>query len=421
MHSVNKYNICPGINVYYIRDDKYKTVSMTLYINRPLNRDEVTKNALLSKVLSRGTAKYNTISAINTHLENLYGTLYNFDVSKKANVHSLHCSVSNISDKYTGENITAEAAALMLDFVFDPYLVDGVFDKDYVEGEKQNLKDDIEAIINDKRSYANMRVIEEMCKGEDNAVMDCGYTEDLPAIDNKVLFDHYKSIICTSPVDIYVVGETDIDALVSVIKQYLGKFTFDIKPVEVKYGKKAVEDIRFVEEAMSVNQGKLAIGLRTGINIDDPMYFALLVGNSIFGAGAHSKLFNNVREKLSLCYYASSRLDKFNAVMVVSSGIEFENYEKARDEIFVQLDSVKNGDFTDEELSIAKSFIINSYNSYLDSPYMLKDYYYSMQFSKNVCPLEEAVARVEEVSREDVIEAVKNVSADTVYFLKGRE
>ena len=82
MHSINKYNICTGINVYHIRDDKYKTVSMTLYINRPLSRDEATKNALLAKVLSRGTAKYNTISAINTHLEGIYGTLFNFDVSK---------------------------------------------------------------------------------------------------------------------------------------------------------------------------------------------------------------------------------------------------------------------------------------------------------------------------------------------------
>ena len=421
MHSINKYNICTGINVYHIRDDKYKTVSMTLYINRPLSRDEATKNALLAKVLSRGTAKYNTISAINTHLEGLYGTLYNFDVSKKANIHSLHCSVSNISDKYTGENITAEAAVLMLDFVFDPYLVDGCFDKDYVDGEKQNLKDDIDAIINDKRSYANMRVIEEMCKGEDNAVMDCGYVEDLPKIDHKALYDHYKSIITTSPIDIYVVGEVDIEALIGVVRDYLTKFTFNIQDVKAEYAIKSAEDIRYVEEAMSVNQGKLAIGLRTGVNIDDPMYYALLVGNSIFGAGAHSKLFNNVREKLSLCYYASSRLDKFNAIMVVSSGIEFENYEKARDEIFVQLDSVKGGDFTDDELTIAKSFIINSYNSYLDSPYMLKDYYYSMQFSKNVCPLEEAVARVEKVSREDVIEAMKNVCADTVYFLKGRD
>ena len=110
----------------------------------------------------------------------------------------------NISDKYTGENITSEAAALMLDFVFDPYLSDGSFDKDYVEGEKQNLKDDIDAIINDKRSYANMRVIEEMCKGEDNAVMDCGYTEDLPDIDNKVLYDHYKNIINTNLIKFHV-------------------------------------------------------------------------------------------------------------------------------------------------------------------------------------------------------------------------
>ncbi len=421
MHSVSKFNIGEHINVYYINDDKYKTVSATLYINRPLSRDEVTKNALLSKVLSRGTAKYNSIADINTHLESLYGTLYNFDVSKKADIQSLHCSISNVSDKYTGEAITEQAVQLMLDFLFDPYLPGGCFDKDYVEVEKQNLKDDIEAIINDKRAYANMRVIEEMCKGEDNAVMDCGYVEDLPDIDNKVLYDHYKSIIFSSPIDIYVVGEVDIDGFVKVVTDYLAKFTFDINKVEASYSIKDASDIRYVEEAMSVNQGKLAIGLRTGVNIDDPAYYALLVGNSIFGAGAHSKLFNNVREKLSLCYYASSRLDKFNALMVISSGIEFENYNKAKDEIFAQLDSVKNGDFTDSELDIAKNFIINSYNSYLDSPYMLKDYYYSQNFSENCDTLEQATEKVAAVSRADVVSAMKNVTADTVYFLKGRE
>ncbi|MBQ7900923.1 MAG: insulinase family protein, partial [Clostridia bacterium] len=307
MHSIKKYNINNHINVYYINDDKYKTVSMTIYVNRQLSRSEVTKNALIAKVLARGTSRYNTIESINTYLEGLYGTLYNLDVSKKANVQSIHCSVSNISDKYAGENVTSKAAELMLDFMFDPYLPGGTFDKDYVQGEKQNLKDDIDAIVNDKRSYANMRVIEEMCKGEDNAIMECGYIEDLADIDNDILYAHYKEIMFTSPIDIFVVGETDIDAIVNVIKDYLSKFSFDIKPLKINFSDKTADEIKYVEEAMSVNQGKLAIGLRTGINIENPMYYALLVGNSIFGAGAHSKLFNNVGEKLSLCYYASSR------------------------------------------------------------------------------------------------------------------
>ena len=410
-----------NINLYYIKDDKYKTTSITAYVNRKLKRDEVTKNALLSKILARGTSKYNTIETINKHLEDLYGTLYSIDVLKKANVQCIQCSVSNISDKYTGESITGESAKLMLDFLFDPYLADGVFDNNYVEGEKQNLKDDIEAIINDKRSYANMRVIEEMCKGEDNSIMDCGYDEDLPQINNVNLYEHYKSIIFTSPIDIFVVGDTDVNMLTGVISEYLSQFEFDIQPINSDITIKSASEIKYIDESMSVNQGKLAIGLRTGINIDSPLYYALLVGNSIFGAGAHSKLFNNVREKMSLCYYASSRLDKFNALMVVSSGIEFKNYEKAKSEIFVQLDAVKCGDFSEDELEIAKNFIINSYNSFFDSPYMLKDYYFGQKFSDNKDTLEQAVSKVKNISKQDILDAFSCITADTVYFLKGKE
>ncbi len=418
---MDTFKIKDNINLYYVKDDKYKTTSITAYVNRRLKREEVTKNALLSKVLARGTSKYNTIETINEHLENLYGTLYSIDVLKKANVQCLQCSVSNISDKYTGENITAESTKLMLDFLFDPYVVDGVFDKDYVEGEKQNLKDDIEAIVNDKRSYANMRVIEEMCKDEDNAIMDCGYVEDLPGINNANLYEHYKNIIFASPIDIYVVGDTDIENIKNVISQYLSQYQFDIADIACDKLVKKAEQIKYVDECMAVNQGKLAIGLRTGINIDNPLYYALLVGNSIFGAGAHSKLFNNVREKMSLCYYASSRLDKFNALMIVSSGIEFANYEKAKSEIFVQLDAVKQGDFTDDELQIAKSFIINSYNSFFDSPYMLKDYYFGQKFCTNKDSLEAAIAKVDAVTKQDIIDAFSHIAADTVYFLKGKE
>lgn len=418
---MDKFKIKDNINLYYIKDDKYKTTSITTYVNRRLKREEVTKNALLAKVLSRGTSKYNTIETINSHLENMYGTLYSIDVLKKANVQCIQCSVSNISDKYTNDDITAQSAKLMLDFLFDPYTVNCVFDNGYVEGEKQNLKDDIEAIVNDKRSYANMRVIEEMCKGEDNAIMDCGYVEDLPSINNINLYEHYKNIIFSSPIDIYVVGDTDIENIKNVISDYMSKFQFDISDIDCDKSIKKASQIKYVDEVMAVNQGKLAIGYRTGINIDSPLYYALLVGNSIFGAGAHSKLFNNVREKMSLCYYASSRLDKFNALMIVSSGIEFANYEKAKSEIFVQLDAVKTGDFTDDELQIAKSFIVNSYNSFFDSPYMLRDYYYGQKFCTNKDSLEDAIDKVNNVTRQDIIDAFSYITADTVYFLKGKE
>ena len=421
MHNVKYIKIADGINLYYINDTKYKTVSMAMYLHREIDRNEVTKNALLTKVLRRGNAGYNSIKSINTYLESMYGTLFSVDVSKKADIQSISCSVSNIADKYSEEGLTARTAQFMLELMFEPYVVNGAFCEEYVESEKKNLKDDIDAIINDKRSYANMRCIEEMCKGEKNAILDCGYIEDIPHINCTNLYEHYKKIVFSSPVDIYIVGDADVDSLAQTIREYLSPYKFDISPLKATLTKRSAGDIKHIDEKMDVNQGKLSMGFMTGLNGDDEDYYALLVANSIFGSGAHSKLFNNVREKMSLAYYASSRLDKFNSLMVVSSGIEFENYNKAKDEILVQLDAVKNGDFTSEELAVAKDFIINSYKSYFDSPYLMREFYLSSSFTKHTDTIEEAIEKVGAVTAEQVKCAFANVSLDTVYFLKGKD
>ena len=252
-------------------------------------------------------------------------------------------------------------------------------------------------------------------------MLECGYIEDIDSIDSKNLYEHYRKIVFSSPIDIFVVGDVDINKLVASFAEYFSKHNFDIKPFEIRGSQKNASEVKYVDEVMDINQGKLSMGLRTGIADGDEEYYALLVGNSIFGAGAHSKLFNNVREKMSLCYYASSRLDKFNSLMVVSSGIEFANFAKAKDEIMIQLDAVKKGDFTEDELKIAKEFIINSYTSYLDSPYLMRRFYLAMSFSKNKDTIDEAVQKVAAVTKEQVESAFANVSLDTVYFLKGEE
>jgi len=184
---------------------------------------------------------------------------------------------------------------------------------------------------------------------------------------------------------------------------------------------RSCEKETFETERIDVTQAKLVMGLRTGIAPLEKESAAVQLMTELLGGSAHSLLFLNVREKMSLCYYASSRLDKFNGLMVVSSGIEFKNYEKAKDEILIQLDAVKQGDFTDDELEISKRFIINSYNSFFDSPYMLRDYYFGQKFTKNKDTLSEAIDKVNKVSKQDVMTAFSSVMADTVYFLKGKE
>lgn len=422
MPDIIKKNLQTGINLYYIPDKKYKTVSVSLFLHRNLSKDEATANALLAKVLGRGTAKYTDINALNCRAEELYGTFYDVNITKKAYAQSIVCTVNFLSDSYVKESLFPAVSELMLDLVFDPYITDGGFDKSYIASEKRNLKDDIEGLINDKRSYADFRCIEEMCANEANSIFEFGYLDKIDLITPEDLYSHYKSIITTSPIDIYIVGDVDIDSAEKLFAEYLSRFDFNCRELGSDMDIiRSAGEVKYVSDELDVIQGKLVMGFRAALSIDDSDYYALLVGNSIFGAGAHSRLFNTVREKMSLCYYASSRLDKFRGIILVSSGIEFENYEKSKDEILRQLKNVSGGDFTDEELEVSREFIVNNYRSYKDSPYMMKDYYRGHEFSENRDTIDEAIEKIKNVHREDVVRAMANIALDTVYFLKGKE
>lgn len=421
-HQVQQFNLLPGVNLYYIADARMKTTSLYLYLHRPLSRDEATKNALLASVLKRGTEKLPDMRAINVHLEELFGLLYDIGVTKKGPVQSLSFSFNTIADRFAGEGLLRRAVDVMLDFLLTPKLADGAFDPAYVAGEKKNLKDTIESLVNDKRAYASYRCLEELCKGDPSGIFEYGYVADLDGIDAKSLYAHYRDILTKSPIDIFVVGEADIPAVVGAFQDRLGGLGISAAPLRLETGApRPAGVVRTIEEAFDVTQGKLALGLRTGTTVSDGDYYALVVGNSILGAGAHSKLFNNVREKKSLCYYVSSRIDKFTPIMMISSGIEFDKYKEAKKEILFQLEAVKKGFFDENELEIARDFVISQYQSYLDSPYLLQSYYLGLALSGNTDTIADAVEKVRAVTTEDVVRAFCKIGLDVVYFLKGKE
>lgn len=421
MLGVKKFHIAEGVSLNFIDDKKYKTVSVSMFLSRKLSRSEVTKNSLLSSVLAQGTQNLPTAKDIDRYLKSLYGAAYSVSVQKKGDVQSIAFEFSSLNEKYSEKEIIKKCFDMMFEFIFNPLTENGGFLKKYVDTEKANLETDIRALINDKREYADFRCVEEMCAGESAAIREIGYIEDLEEINEKNLYEHYKKIITSSPIDIFVVGDVDIDETVAYLKNAFDGVKLDISPVKIEIDKKSAGEIKYVDESLDVTQGKLSIGLRTGISPLDKDYWALVVGNSVFGSGAHSKLFNNVREKLSLAYYAYSRISRYNSIMLIGSGIEFENFKKAKKEIFFQLESVKKGDFTENDLFVAKQFIINRYKSYSDSPALLKDYYFGNILLGYDVSVDEAIKKVEEVTTEDIIYAFCKISTDTVYFLKGRE
>ncbi len=410
-----------SISIEYIPMTTLKTSTIGIFIHRRLNKEEASLNAILPRILKRGCELAKTRTEIEEYLDNLYGGDLRGGCFKKGEDQVIYFSVEAITEKYTldKEPLFKRMIELLMSIVFNPVTENGGFKEEYVEQEKKNLAERIESLKNDKRSYASMRCVQEMCAGTDFAIPSYGTVEDVKKIDNTSLYEYYKELIRNSKIEIYISGECDSTEAAMLIKESLPSIEFCGGEIELDGILEKDSDVKYVEEQLDVTQGKLSMGFTSGIDPTDDKYFALMVANSIFGGGAHSKLFNNVREKLSLCYYASSSIDRYKTIIVVNAGIEFENYQKAYDEILNQLDAVKKGDISELEYVSSINAIINSLTSCFDDQFAMQSFRLSEGILKTEYTLHDCIEKIKAVTLEDAIAAAQNIRLDTVYFLKG--
>ncbi len=409
-----------NITLSYIPMGKLKTTSAGLYIHRLLNKDDATKNAILPHILKRGCKLCRSTAEIAHYLENMYGAKFSAGIAKRGDDHLMCFDFESISDKYapSGEKLTSGIAKLMMSLVFDTL---DEFDRDSFEQERTNSITKIENIINDKRIYANYRCQEEMAKGDCFEVPRLGYADQMRKLSRDELYSYYKEIITSSPIDIYICGETDILEVEREIRAAINGYEFRKCEMPKSRILKKSSPVNNVTERLNVTQGKLSMGFLTGINPSDEDYFALTVANAIFGGGAQSKLFNNVREKLSLAYYAGSFIDKCKGFMMVNAGIEFENFQKAYDEIMVQFEEMKKGNITDLELESSKGFLINSLTSCYDDQHALISFHLNEKIGQTFADIDQCIERIKRITKEDAAKAMSGVKLDTVYFLAGKE
>ena len=412
-----KISIKNGINLYYIPTKKFKTTAFSIYIHRPLTREECTLNALLSMVIRRGCPMFPESKELSRHLDNLYGVSFSTTVRKKAERQIICANFQFINEKFLEEKSNILDGVLNL--AKDAILGQTSFDEEYLKQEKENLKLQILSIINDKRQYASKKCIEIMCQDEPYGISKSGYIEDLDSITSSSLYEHYKNTVLKSPVDIFINGDVDINYVTEKIKEIFESIEVTVNIPAPSDVKKSVAEVKNVTEQQQIVQGKLSIGFRTNVFATDDEYPALMMYNSILGCGIFSKLFNNVREKLSLCYYASSSIDHLKGIMTINSGIEVANFQKAYDEIFVQMDDIKNGNISDMEMSAAVLGTVNSINSISDNPFALDDYYLGKIIAGNLLGLDELADKIKSVTKEQIMNVAKKIELDTVFFLKG--
>lgn len=421
---ITRTELMPGVWLNHLRSDKFKTACMSLTLLTQLKRDSASMNALIPYVLRRGTTRYGDMEALSARLEELYGAAVEPVVRRIGEIQCVGFYASLPEREYLpgGQDVLRDTAELMGELLLSPATRGGLLLPQYVDSERDKMLDTILSRINEKRGYSLFRCIEEMCCCEDFAVGRLGGEMECQAIHYQKLTKHYRALLQTCPLEIFYCGRAGEDEVASAMRDALsalprGGIDYDLG-TDVRMN--ALEEApRYVEEELPVSQGKLVIGFRLGECMEDPDIAALHVFNSVYGSGTSSKLFMNVRERLSLCYYASSIIDIHKGIMLVASGIEFEKFGAARDEILAQLEAMKRGEITEAELNAAKAGVASDLRSLMDSQGELEGFYLAQALDGADYGPMELAELAESVTKEDVVAIANSVECDLIYFLKG--
>ena len=414
--------LAPGVTLHVLRSDKFKTACFSFNYLRPHDRASAALDALLPSVLLRGTERYPDIRSISSCMDELYGASVGTLVRQKGEVKLTGFYADFIEDSFLphGEQVFAPVVAFLEEVLFHPLLENGCFCRRFVEGEQQNLVNAIASNLNNKRSYATRQLLSRMCEGENYAVPRLGQIEDVQAITPERLYEHYQSVLRHDRVEIFYAGRQDAETVAAAFAPLFAQDR-DYRPCPLETLLRPEPlSVREFSEEMEVNQGKLVMGLHTGITANDADYPALLLLNAVFGSGTTSKLFVNVREKRSLCYYASSSIDKYKGIMLISSGIAFGDYETAKSAILEELEACRRGEISEQELDSARRQVLTSLQAIEDAPVQLDEFYCGQAILPCLSPLEMA-ERISSLDVTSLSEVAQKISLDSIYFLKGVE
>lgn len=411
-----------GIKLHTIKTNKFKTNLVAVFLTTKLSRKNITKNALISMILRRGSRNMSTQEKISKTMEEMYGASFDCGLDKTGDNQVLKFYIESINDNFLpkqGENILEKSIKSLFEIIFDPYIENYGFKNEYIEQEKNNIKQRIDGKIDNKARYAMDRCIEEMYKDKPFGLYKFGYIEDLATINGKNLYDYYKILINSCKIDIFVSGdisekiENTVKQDENILRLKERKADYIVPKLELKEQRKE----QIITESMDVTQGKLLLGLDVNIN-DEKLKYDTLIYNSILGGSANSKMFQNVREKAHLAYVASSSYLRHKSNIFVNCGIEIENYEKALDLIRKQIDDMKKGEFTDKDIQDAKTGILANIKTIEDEQDTELTYYFGQELAQRRTTIEEYEEKINNVSKENIINIANKVSINTIYFLR---
>ena len=413
------FQLAPGVTLRCFPDHRFKQSALSIQFIRPMCREEAASNALLPAVLLRGSETCPDLREITLRLDDLYGASVGALVRRVGDYQTTGLHASFIEDRYALQNdaILAPMVDFLRELLFSPILENGAFRTDFVESEKRNLIATIESQKNDKRAYAGSQMIKKMCAADSFGIPRLGEKEQVAAITAQSLYEHYRKVLADSPVHLFYVGSAQPERIAQLLKPLFCRDSAPISlPPQTAYQDSGEGDYT---ETLDVAQGKLCMGFVTDITLRHPDFAAMQVCNALYGAGMTSKLFMNVREKLSLCYDIGSGYHSSKGIFTVSAGIDFDQYSRVRQEVMTQLDACCQGQISPEELTAAKQALIAQLRSTHDSPGAIEGYYATAALSGLAMTPREYMQAVDAITTADVARVAKTLKLHTVYFLKG--
>jgi len=417
---IQTFSLFPGITLRCCRDTRFKQGCLSFQLVRPMCLEESAMNALLPSVLLRGTRQHGDLRAITNRLDELYGASVSAVVRRIGDYQTtgLYCGFMDDRFALPGDQVLQPMLDFLGELLLESPLENGGFLTAFVESEKKNLIATIESELNDKRAYAMGRLLRTMCREDTFGLPRLGDKEQVAVIDPVFLYDHYQHILRESPIEIFYVGSEEGEQVASLLKPLLSRLDRDYRSLKPQTAFHSCEGSDLTE-TMEISQGKLCMGFVTPITNRTPEFPAMQMLNTIFGSGMTSKLFMNIREKLSLCYSIGSGYYGSKGIVTVSAGIDFDKEELTRQEMLRQLKDCQDGHISEDELTAARQAILSSLRSTHDSPGSIEGYYATAALSGMKMTPAEYMAAVEAVTKEQVVAAANSLQLHTTYFLKG--
>lgn len=419
----HRFKIDDNIELLSITTDKFKSELITITVNFPITKKNIAYNMLLTSVLKRGTESYPSIASLNRRLDELYSSSLDIKSARLGKNLTLTILADMLDSRYIPDSTDVLGGVLniMAESLTKPNMSENQFPQKIVEQEKKFLIESLDSIVNNTRSYASTRVAEMMFKNDPEFPTVEELKNTVTSITSKDLTEFFLNIQKSSHLSVFHVGSTSPEALAKKIASRLAPWTVTENAVPTLPYPEPICEFNSVTETMPVSQGKLSMGFKTNVCIsdnDDRQYAAILL-NEIFGGSASSKLFMNIREKMSLCYYCSSSYDRYTGTMTVSSGIENKNKETVQKAILSELNDIKNKKISSTELDAAKKSLLNGYRQIEDNPYDLQSYYANRAFFGFCEDIELAKSKIISVTVDDISNIAAETVCDSVFFVEG--